>query len=293
MKAVLAVLLFTFIQCDVEAVVLKRQAPDSACFVATTQVSSRELQCLYGSTGGSGDYSQYDDNAGSDDYHEPTSDSSQYDYESGFISSLSFTRLCADPFCSNFVVNKVIPNCRSFIQDNLPDEYKGIDIGKLLAVFCAKDSSGIGCYNQLPKDNFDMFEPCERVLNTGACNKKCKKVLLNFNTSCCFSTLASVLPYHTRSQVTRLQAACNVYGSLCDVDYDTYTSNSKGDSGSNLTIIGAAAGGGVLLLAVVIVILIIIVIVVTRKGPSTSRTHVSMKGDVVRMPLTDNEDPDD
>ncbi|XP_065887343.1 uncharacterized protein [Dysidea avara] len=287
MKSVFAVLLFTFIQCDVDAA--KRQVPDSpACFVAMSQLSPKELQCLYGSTGGSGYY--YDDNAGSDDYYDP---SYSNDYGSGFISSLGFARMCADPFCSNVIINKVIPKCRSFIEDSLPDEYKGIGVVKLLAVFCAKDSSGAVCYSQLPKDNFDIFEPCESVLNTGACNEQCKKVLLNFNTSCCFSTLASVLPDNTRSQVTRVQSACNVYGSLCAVDYDTYSSHSKGDSDSSLTIIGAAAAGGVFLLVVAVVIVIIVVIMVNRKSSSTSRTRMSMKGDVVRMPLTDNEDPDD
>jgi len=45
---------------------------------------------------------------------------------------------------------------QSYIAKSLPDEYKGMDIGKLLAVFCTKDSNGIGCYNQLPVNNFDM-----------------------------------------------------------------------------------------------------------------------------------------
>ena len=39
----------------------------------------------------------------------------------------------------------------------MPDEYKGMDIRKLLAVFCAKDSNGVGCYSQLPADNVDII----------------------------------------------------------------------------------------------------------------------------------------
>ena len=125
MISVLAVLSFAFIQCDVDAIVLKRQIPgiDSACVVAVSSLSSKELQCLYGSSEGSG-YHYYDDDAGTDDHYD-SAPSNNYanDYGSGFISGLSFAHLCTDSFCSNVITNKVIPKCRVSIYSYCVNSY--------------------------------------------------------------------------------------------------------------------------------------------------------------------------
>jgi len=111
MKSVLVIFLATFLQCNVNnAVVLKRQVPgfDSACFTAVAHLSSREMQCL-GSLGGSGSGYYSDDDAGYDDYG----------YDSNYytgLDSLNFAGLCTDSFCSNVIINKVIPNCKVSIQ---------------------------------------------------------------------------------------------------------------------------------------------------------------------------------
>jgi len=105
MKSVLAVLLFTFIKCVVNASVIRRQIPDidPGCAAALTHLSSKELQCVYGSAAGSGYYQFEDDNDIEKRDDEP-------DYGSGYAST--FERLCTDPFCSSVYVNKVIPKCR-------------------------------------------------------------------------------------------------------------------------------------------------------------------------------------
>ena len=83
MKSVLAVLLFTFIKCVVDASVIRRHIPDidPGCAAALTHLSSKEQQCLYGSAAGSGYYQFEDDNDEEKRDDEP-------DYGSGYMLQL-------------------------------------------------------------------------------------------------------------------------------------------------------------------------------------------------------------